>query len=201
MDVWAILEWTAVISGIACVIFAAKEKIWTWPLGIISVGIFLAIFFHAKLYADMSLQVFFLASGFYGWYQWLYGGSSKDELPISRSSLNEWLIYIGIGIVSLLLIGYLFDTYTDADLAYWDAYTTAFSLVAQILMARKKLANWLIWIAVDVVAIGIYFYKELYPTSFLYCIYLGICIWGYINWRKIYIEQQTEPVPSPLARP
>lgn len=188
MDIWIILEWIAVITGFACVLFAAMEKIWTWPLGIISVGILLVIFFNAKLYSDMTLQIFFLGSGFYGWYNWLYGGSSRDDLPITDSSLREWMIYLGIVITSTLLIGYLFDTYTDADLAYWDAYTTALSLVAQILMAQKKLVNWILWIAVDVVAIGIYFYKGLYPTTLLYVGYLILATSGFIVWRKLYRE-------------
>ncbi|MEM7368369.1 MAG: nicotinamide riboside transporter PnuC [Bacteroidota bacterium] len=191
MNSWIILEWIAVVAGFACVLFAALEKIWTWPLGIISVGIFLVIFFHARLYADMTLQVFFLVSGFYGWYNWKYGGKAKDDLPITDSSLQEWVLYLAIGFLSLLGIGYFFDTYTDADLAYWDAYTTAFSLVAQILMAQKKLVNWLLWIAVDLVAIGIYFYKELYPTTILYVGYLILAISGYLVWRKLYREQMS----------
>jgi nicotinamide mononucleotide transporter len=184
METWTLIEWIAVLLGFGCVWLNAAENIWGWPLGILNVCLYLMIFFRAKLYADVSLQVFFLGACIYGWYQWLHGGANRTELSITRSSWQEWLSYLGIGTAGLLLIGFFFDRYTDADLAYWDAYTTSFSLVAQVLLARKKLENWLIWIAVDVIAIGIYYYKGLYPTAFLYVGYLLIATGGYFNWRR-----------------
>jgi nicotinamide mononucleotide transporter len=192
MEWMTIIEWTAVIFGFICVFLNAMENVWGWPTGLVSVGLYFIVFFNAKLYADFTLQIFFFVTGIYGWYNWLYGGKDKDDLPITTSSVKDWLTYIIIGIASLLVIGYLFDTYTDADLAYWDAYTTAFSLVAQVLMARKKIENWIIWIAVDVIAVGIYFVKGLYPTAILYAGFLVLATMGYLNWRKRMREAEME---------
>jgi nicotinamide mononucleotide transporter len=178
------LELLGVIFGLACVTLNALENIWGWPTGLVSVGIYIFIFFDVRLYADMVLNVFFFITGVYGWYHWLTGGEKRDDLPITRSGLRDWGLYVAIGIVGLILIGLFFDTYTDADLAYWDAYTTSFSLVAQVLMARKKLENWLIWIAVDIIATGIYWYKGLYLTAFMFAVYLILATVGYLNWRK-----------------
>ena len=195
MDWMTILEWTGVIFGFICVYLNAIENIWGWPTGLVSVGIYIFIFLDAKLYADFALQIFFLISGIYGWYYWLYGGKEKDDLPITSSSIKDWGLYVIIGIAGLLLIGYLFDTFTDASLAYWDAYTTSFSLVAQVLMARKKIENWLIWIGVDIIAIGIYYYKDLTPTAILYTGYLVLATIGYLNWRK-KMKAQSEVLVS-----
>ena len=189
MDWMAIIEWTAVIFGFICVLLNAMENVWGWPTGLVSVGLYFIVFFNAKLYADFTLQIFFFVTGVYGWYHWLYGGKEKDDLPITTSSVRDWIWYVVIGVAGLLIIGYLFDTFTDADLAYWDAYTTAFSLVAQILMARKKIENWLIWIAVDIIAIGIYYVKGLYPTAILYTGFLVLATIGYLNWRKRMLAQ------------
>lgn len=183
-DWLTILEWIGVIFGILCVALNARENILGWPTGLISVGIYIYIFLQARLYADTVLNGFFFVTGLYGWYQWYYGGDQVDDLPVTGSTLSAWVKYIAIGIAGLLVIGWFFDTYTDADLAYWDAYTTSFSLVAQVLMARKKIENWIIWIAVDLVAVGIYWYKDLKPTAILFLIYLGLATWGYLNWQK-----------------
>ncbi len=180
-----VLEWTAVIFGVLCVALNTRENIWGWPTGLVSVGIYIYIFLQAKLYSDSLLNGFFFATGVYGWYHWYVGNKASkqvDDLPVTKLGTTGWLWSIGLGLVFLLGLGFFFDAYTDADLAYWDAYTTAFSLVAQVLMARKVLENWLLWIAVDIIAIGIYFYKGLYPTSLLFAIYLLLAIYGYWSW-------------------
>lgn len=189
----AILEWTAVAFGILCVALNTRENIWGWPTGLVSVGIYIYIFLDAKLYSDSLLNGFFFVTGVYGWYHWYAGNKDSqqvDDLPVTRLSRSGWLRSLGAGLVFLLGLGFFFDMYTDADLAYWDAYTTAFSLVAQVLMARKILENWLLWIAVDLIAIGIYFYKGLYPTALLFAVYLLLAIYGYWNWSVRLAKQE-----------
>ena len=95
---------------------------------------------------------------------------------------------IVLGAVGTVVIGYLFDTYTDADLAYWDAFTTAYSLVGQYMLAHKKIENWILWIVVDTVASGMYVYKGLYLLALLYFLYLGLATYGYLNWKKSMTE-------------
>ncbi|MEZ4827391.1 MAG: nicotinamide riboside transporter PnuC [Bacteroidia bacterium] len=178
------LEVLGFIFGVVCVALNAMENIWGWPTGLINVGIYIYIFFIARLYADVVLNIFFFVTGVYGWYHWLNGGTKKDDLPISASTSRNWVFYILSGVAGILIIGYFFDNFTNADLAYWDAYTTSFSLLAQVMMAQKKIENWLIWIAVDIIAIGIYWYKDLRLTAIMFLIYLVLATLGYFNWKK-----------------
>ncbi|MDX2247798.1 MAG: nicotinamide riboside transporter PnuC [Bacteroidia bacterium] len=178
------LEVLGFVFGITCIGLNALENIWGWPTGLINVAIYIYIFYDARLYADVGLNIFFFITGVYGWYNWLKGGEKKDDLPITISNFRQWGMYILMGGLGILGIGYFFDNFTNADLAYWDAYITSFSLVAQVLMARKKIENWLIWIAVDIIAIGVYWYKDLRLTAVMFFIYLILATLGYFNWKR-----------------
>ncbi|MDX2287068.1 MAG: nicotinamide riboside transporter PnuC [Bacteroidia bacterium] len=190
------IEWTAVVTGVLCVIFNTRNSVWGWPTGLISVGLYIYVFFAAKLYADTLLQVYFVATGIYGWHQWLHGGQAHHELPITRLSRREWLQWMGLGLAGSVLLGFLFDTYTDAALPWPDSFVTAFSFIAQFLLARRKLENWIFWLAVDVAAIGVYWAKDLKPTALLYLIYLGLASYGLVHWRQL--ARRTESNPKPL---
>ncbi|GGK59710.1 nicotinamide riboside transporter PnuC [Rufibacter glacialis] len=183
-DLDTITEVVGVVTGLLCVWLAARQNIWTFPTALISVTLYIVIFYEARLYADMGLQVMFAGLNFYGWYLWLYKGNQREERPVTRTTRRQWaylLVFVPLFTVGL---GTFLHQNTDADLAFWDAGTTAVSLGAQWLMSRKKLENWLIWIVVDAVYVPIYLYKELYPTAGLYFLYLGLAWWGYLDWKK-----------------
>ena len=185
-----ILEWFGVFTGILCVWLAAKNNIWNWPIAIVSVLIYIFIFYESKLYADMGLQFYFFAMNIYGWYYW---SKQKDhpekERPIRTMTVNEM---IALPVVSLIFstgLGFLLKKNTDASFPYIDSFCTACSLVAQVFLARRVLQNWLIWIFVDIIYVGVYFSKELYATALMYALYVFIATMGYIDWKKIYREQ------------
>jgi nicotinamide mononucleotide transporter len=179
------VEPVATVLGIISVALLVRQNIWCWPTGIVMVTLYIFIFYDARLYSDMGLQVAYVFMQVYGWYHWVNGVPRADaQLPVThvaRSAALAWLGAIGVGTVGL---GYAVDTYTNADLAYWDAATTVMSLVAQFLQARKILECWALWIAVDVLAVGIYAYKGLYMTTVLYTVFLGLATWGYLEWRR-----------------
>lgn len=179
----SLLETTGVITGILCVYLAAKNKTWNWPFAIISVVIYIFIFWDAKLYADMGLQVYFLIMNFYGWYFW----SQKDEnekTPVSTITTKEIILSI-IGIIAFTSgLGFFLYKGTDASFPFIDSFCTACSLVAQIFLARKVMENWLIWIFVDVIYVGVYIVKDLHLTAGMYTLYIFIAAMGYIEWRK-----------------
>ena len=178
------IELLAVVSGLIAVYFNTREIVWGWPVGIIGVVLSGILFYQVRLYSDLILHVLYVGLGFYGWYEWLYGGKHQSTLRITTLLPRRWLPLMGLGGAGTVVIGYLFDRYTEADLAYWDAFTTSFSLVGQYLLAKKKLENWLLWMIVDLVASGIYVYKELYLLALLYFLYLGLAAYGYHHWRK-----------------
>lgn len=185
-----ILEWCGVFTGILCVWLAAKNNIWSWPIAIVSVLIYIFIFFETKLYADMGLQFYFFAMNIYGWYYWSKQRNNPEQTrPISLISRKEILLSI-IGVIAFTLaLGFLLHKNTDASFPFIDSFCTACSLIAQVFLARKVLQNWLIWIFVDIIYVSMYFSKELYATGLMYALYVFIAAMGYRDWRKIYREQ------------
>lgn len=187
MNLFTVLEVIATLSGITCVYLQTKEKIAAWSFGILSVTISCYIFYHSKLYSDLLLHVVYIFLNIYGWYIWSTRGTEDVNAPILHLSRFGIMITAVTVIVLASGLGYFMGTFTDADLYYFDAFTTAGSLVAQYLLAKKYIQNWILWIIVDLVAIPVYLYKGLYFFSFLFGIYLIICIYGFVSWKKTLI--------------
>ena len=185
------MEWFGVFTGILCVWLAAKNNIFNWPIAILSVLTYVFIFYEHKLYADMGLQFYFLVMNIYGWYFWHQHKKSKEQdTPVSIIKKKEVLLCIAGIIVFTLVLGLFLHKKTDAAFPFLDSFCTACSLIAQIFLARKVLENWLIWIFVDIIYVGIYISKDLYATAFMYALYIYIATVGYLAWRKIYREQE-----------
>ncbi len=189
VDAFQIIELIAVFFGIVNVYLLTRQNIWAWPAGIIMTSIYVYIFFSSRLYSDFILNIIYVLLNLYGWWYWSQKDKSLSpkedgELPVTHLTHTQIALWCGLIVVGTGIWGYLMDTRTDADFAYFDAFTTVASLVAQYLLARKKLENWIIWIVVDLVAINIYYLKELYFTSVLYGIFLALCILGLIEWKR-----------------
>ncbi|TFH46317.1 MAG: nicotinamide riboside transporter PnuC [Lysobacterales bacterium] len=178
------IEAIAVVFGVICVWLTVKQNIWCWPTGLVQVFLFIFIFYNAKLYSDLILHVIYVGMQIYGWNHWLRGGKEKASLPVSTMRIPGRLVWGLVCIIGTFAWGWLMKSFTDAAVPYADAFTTVTSLVAQWLMARKRLESWWFWIAVDVIAIGVYFYKELYLTTGLYAVFLVLATIGFIAWRK-----------------
>lgn len=185
------IEWCGVITGLLCVWLAAKNNILNWPIACISVIIYIFIFFEGKLYADAGLQVYFLATNIYGWYFWSKR-KNKDakQTPVLNITQKEILLSSFAVIAFTGILGFTLFKKTDAAFPFIDSFCTACSIVAQVFLARKVLQNWLIWIFVDIIYVGVYFSKELYATGLMYAIYIAIATMGYLDWRKIYRGQK-----------
>jgi nicotinamide mononucleotide transporter len=178
------LEAVAVIFGIISVYLSTRENIWSWPTALINVALFSALFLKSGLYSDTGLQVVYFVLSLYGWYEWLYGGAGHTAIRVTRTSRKTWAVLGGIGVVVWALLGTITSRLPGTALPYVDAATTTISLLAQWMMTRKLIENWLIWIAVDVVYVGMFIYKGLYLTSFNYGIYLILAVMGYIAWKR-----------------
>jgi nicotinamide mononucleotide transporter len=178
------LELTAAVIGLVAVWLVVRENIWSWPIGAVQVALYIFIFGSARLYADAGLQVVFLVLQFYGWYEWLHGGAHHDKLTVTRSSLPVLIATLLVGTAGTAALGTALAKYTDQALPYWDSAIAAFSIVAQWMLARKLLENWIYWFLIDVVAVGVYFARGLYPTTVLYAVYLGLAAAGYLRWRR-----------------
>lgn len=179
------IEVVASACGLLSVIFTVRRSLWCWPTGLVMVALYIVIFFRAKLYSDMGLQVVYVFLQLYGWWHWATGGPSREvELPVSGLSGATRALWVGAALGGTALLGWLTANYTDAALPYPDALIAALSLVAQWLMGRKVWESWVGWIVVDLVAIPVYASKHLYLTAGLYGIFLGLAVAGLVAWRR-----------------
>jgi nicotinamide mononucleotide transporter len=183
------VEFAAAAFGLASVWLTVRRSIWCWPTGLIMVLLYIYIFFEVKLYSDMGLQVVYVFLQLYGWHHWIHGGADQDEeLQVGRLTSIRLAMWLGAGAAGIGGLGFVMATYTDASLAYWDAATTVLSLIAQWLMIKKVVESWGFWIAVDLLAVGVYLTKGLYLTAGLYLVFLGLAFAGLLAWAKNYRE-------------
>ncbi len=189
------LEFIGLVSGVLCVWLLIRQNIWTFPIGLVYALVSVAVFTQQRLYADVLLSGYYVAMNGYGWYYWLYGGqrTRADDLPVSRIAPRALLTLTGLTVAATLVMGYLFDTRTDADLAYWDSLTTCMSFAAMWMTARKYLENWVVWLVVDVIATVIYLIKGIEFYAVLYGVYLIMAVLGWRAWQR---SMHSAPAPQ-----
>lgn len=169
------------VTGAVCVWLTVKENIWSWPIGLANNVFFILLFLDARLYADMGLQVVYIVLGILGWYWWLRGGTGKTKLLVNRTPVRQWFVILPLAALATYgMTNYLASIGDSAP--FLDALTTVLSLVAQYLLSRKYLENWIVWITADVIYIGLYFAKALPLTAVLYAMFLMMCIAGFKRW-------------------
>jgi len=178
------LELTAVLFGIVSVLLSVRQNIWSWPTALVNVALFFALFYKSGLYSDMGLQVVYFILSLYGWYEWLFGGAGRTELHVSKTSARVALILASIGVVVWMGLGRLTSRLPGVALPYLDAALTTASLAAQWMMTRKLLENWALWIALDVVYVGMFIFKGLYLTAANYAVYLILAVMGHVAWKR-----------------
>jgi len=182
------IEVLGAILGIIYVFFSIRQSILTWPVGLLTSLLYVWVFFVSKLYADMGLQMYYVLISIYGWYEWLHGNQTNHSVSIriSRLSLKLAGILFAVSFVIFIVIWFVLKNYTDSPLPVADALATALSIVATWMLARKILEHWLVWIFVDTFSIGLFWYKDLHPTIFLFIVYTIMAIVGFKEWKKTY---------------
>lgn len=163
----------------------ALRSIWNYAFGIASVALLGIVFFESKLYSDALLQIFFVVANFYGLSNWLRSKAVSGDVVVETMSGSS---RVGWTVGSVLAIGswgWLMHRFTDASYPWSDAAIAITSVVAQILMAQRKFENWILWIAVDLASIPLYAAKALWVPLGLYMVYLGLAIWGFMDWHKV----------------
>jgi len=178
-------EVVATLLGIVYVILAAKESQWAWPFAFISTLIYTVIFWDGALVASSLLNFYYMVMAVYGFMLWKEDDQG-ETLAISRWSLKHHLVFISLGIIGTVLLGYLTSTYAGAKFAYHDAFVMVFSGIATWMMAKKVLENWLYWMVVDSTAVVLYFKSGYLATIVLFILYVILAFYGYASWRKAY---------------
>jgi len=179
---WA--ELFGFISGAACVWLVARQNIWSWPIGLVNNGLFLLLFFAAKLYADAALQVVFGILAVYGWYRWLRRSGVDGPMRVRRTSVREWAALAAFGVVGIAAATYWLTTSTDSPVPFWDSAVLVLSLMGTYGQANKLLESWWLWIAVDVISVPLYVSRSLHLTAILYAGFLLLCLVGLRDWSR-----------------
>lgn len=194
------LETIAVILGLINITLLVVRNIWNYPFGIAMVCCYAFIFYGAKLYSDALLQIFFLLVQIYGWWNWARAAQNAedDRIPVLVLNKTNQLAILGFLIVLSLGWGMMMARFTDAAFPYWDGTIAMTSVVAQILLARRYIENWVLWILVDLLAVGLYWTKGLHLTAGLYGVFLIIAAVGLYQWREIYRAQRHKEELAPF---
>jgi nicotinamide mononucleotide transporter len=167
-------------TGFVCVWLVVRQHELNWPIGLGNNVLFFVLFLQGRLYADMALQAVYFGLGVYGWYHWRFGARGVP-LPVTRTTRTEWLVIaLTLPVLTAGLRELLVAVNGAAPL--WDSVTTVASLTAQYLLTRKRLENWLFWIAADLVYIPLYVSRDLPLIALLYTIFLGLCLVGARSW-------------------
>jgi len=182
------MSWTEALGfalALVMVVCAIRELHWSWPLAIASSILYFFVFRDSRLYAEASLQLVFAVLAFWGWWQWLRRGD--DQAPavhIQRLGRRGW--WASALALALLwpALAWALMHYTDSDVPWWDALPTALSLIGQALMGRKLIENWLVWLVVNVISVGLFVYKGLWLTCVLYLIFIAMSALGWREWQK-----------------
>ncbi len=178
------LELLSFALSVATVVLNIRQNHWAWLFAILSSATYGVVFYGARLYGDMGLQLVFITVSFWGWYQWLHGDETHDQLPVTRSSRRGLVMSVVGWAAGFALLAWFLGRFTDTDVPNTDAFLTAGSLVGQVLLSRKKLENWHVWIIVDVLYVALYIHKGLMLTALLYGMFVAMAAIGLLAWKK-----------------
>lgn len=191
------VELIATLLALAYVILALKQSLWCWPAALLSTVLFTQVMWHSALLSDAILQLYYAGMAVYGWWRWQQlqlstkaSAAGEQQAPVYEWSWQRHGQLIAITTIAGLGLGYIMAGYTQADFAYLDAQTTAFSVMATWLVTRKLVSNWLYWVVIDAVSIYVYAQKHLYFLTGLFMLYTIIAIIGYFAWRHHFLQQQ-----------
>jgi nicotinamide mononucleotide transporter len=178
------LEGVAVALGLINVALVVKRSVWNYPFGLAMVALYFFVFYEARLYSDALLQIFFFVVQIYGWRNWAAAKNASGDVPVGMLDRRERVLW-GTGTAAASLVwGLAMARFTDAAAPLVDAGVAGTSVAAQILLARRRIENWVLWILVDIVAIGLYWSRDLRVTSALYAVFLVLATGGLIGWTR-----------------
>jgi nicotinamide mononucleotide transporter len=184
------IEVVGVVFGLICVILTAKESIWCWPTGIISVVFYGYFYYQQTLYVNVLLHIFYLAACIVGWYQWLYGGKNSTELKIVRTTKKHLLELSIVTLFMFVFLGIISSKITNNKMPYTDALLASMSFTAQWMMNKKLAENWWVWISVDAIYSIVHFQNQNYPSFLMYSAYVIIASIGYYLWIQSIKKSQ-----------
>ncbi|MDD6002283.1 MAG: nicotinamide riboside transporter PnuC [Bacteroidales bacterium] len=188
------LEIVGTIIGFVYLWQEVKASIWLWLTGIVMPAIYTVVFYKSGLYADFGIQVYYIVAALYGFLFWKFGKKQDKPLPIVHTTARQGVILFLITVLVFIPIYLILTKFTDSTVPFFDSATTALSIVALWMLAKKHVEQWFVWIAVDAVSSALYFYKGIYFTAVLYAVYTVVAIYGYKKWNLMEKTQYNDNV-------
>lgn len=188
-----LVEYTAALLGLVNVTLVVRRSLWNYPFALAMVTLYLFVFWDARLYSDALLQIFYFVLNLYGIANWLRSRREAGEVLVTVLDNRSRLLWLGVTVIASLAWGYGMMRFTDAAAPIWDALIAGMSVSAQILLARRKIENFVLWIAVDAIAVPVYWSRGLGPTAVLYLLFLGLAVAGLVAWWRAYKRQTAVP--------
>lgn len=193
------LEIAANVMTVVCIFLAGRNNVHTWWTGIVACVLFGALFYDSKLYADVTLQLFFVGTSIIGWIGWAkkshiasdgqFNMVVDEQLPITRASREAMIWMVSIAVAVAIVYGFLLHVFTDAYAPWIDSIVLTFSVIAQLTLMKRNYQTWPLWVIVNLVSVPLYFKRELYLTSGLYAVFLVHAVWAWKNWLNLRDEQ------------
>ncbi|HEX5007440.1 MAG TPA: nicotinamide riboside transporter PnuC [Hyphomonadaceae bacterium] len=177
------LEIAATLLTLICVVLAVKRNLWQFPTGIAGTALGFFVFWHARLYSSAALQPVFIAVQIYGWWYWLRGeDQQRPRIKSTSPAIVAGACLVALGVAAAA--AWALDTFTNANMALADATIFALSIVAQVLLSRKRIENWPVWIVINAISVFVYASQALWLYTALYVFFFFNAFWGWWEWRK-----------------
>jgi nicotinamide mononucleotide transporter len=177
-----LIEWSAAVLGVINIALLVWRSAWNFPFGMAMVALYIVVFWEERLYAEGGLQVFFFLAQAYGWWLWIRVGGEDNRVPVRWLDWPSRAVWLVVTAALSLNLGWVMHRFTDAAMPYADSAIAGASVAAQILLAYRRIENWILWILIDVGAIALYIDRELYPTAGLYGGFLVMSLFGLREW-------------------
>lgn len=179
-------ELAGTILSLIYIYLSVNEKVILWFFGFFSAVCYAVVFFNSKIYAGLTLQLYYIAISVYGFWNWKFANkkNSDNQLIITKITAKQMVIFIVLILLIFFMYFVVLKYFTDSQVPFGDSFATAMCVVATLMLAQKLLENWLIFIIADLFAVGLYIYQELYITSCLFAVYTIMAVFGYFRWKR-----------------
>ncbi|MDE2403755.1 MAG: nicotinamide riboside transporter PnuC [Sphingomonadales bacterium] len=176
------LEWIAAALGVVNIALLVRRSAWNYPFGMAMVALYVVVFKEARLYGEAGLQVFFFLMQGYGWVLWYRVEDAAAQVPVRWLDWPSRLVWLMMTAALSLNLGWVMHRFTNASLPYADAAISGASIAAQLLLAFRRIENWVLWIVIDIASVAVYVVKGLWPTAALYVLFLAMSVLGLREW-------------------
>jgi nicotinamide mononucleotide transporter len=185
MELKLLLQIVGTLLGLLYLWLEYKANIWVWIVGAIMPMVHGMLYLQSGIYADAAMQLYYVAAGIYGLFVWLRGEKRSEKRIDIQHTPKKWIFsLVAVYVVLHISLYFLLTEFTDSRVPLFDSMSTALSIVAMWMLSRKLVEQWLIWLVVDMISVGLYLYKGIPITAMLYMLYCALAVAGYMRWRK-----------------